>query len=699
MWNKIITSRITLWVAVAVLILALVGGAALFLTLEFQIPYQQAQNHMPADGILELFEEKDGTVRIQWPEGINADSYTVQVLDPATGTELFSMTTRSVRSCQLPVLPTNKELTLRISSAADYRDTQRPGDTALERTVTLAAPRIEIPTCTIDPDTDTVYLRFDLEKSDSCRMYITGESGITELLETLTTGEATLQFGKDQIYHVPAFDKNYTLEFDVCREIPGISYQGQVCAQLELCREDFLGTVLKLEHQDLGSNAFALHWNETKGEHYEVQQLVKDQWTTLERIERDGVLTYETGHLEKFSSFTFRVIAVGGQVETNAPIESEPLSVTTGAATVYSTIWPLMELDIYSDPESQQIIGKAPAGKAYCVLADKNGRFGIRHGDTIGYIDSNYCLINLPEYMGDLCAYEIANSHHAIYMVHDYEIDKVTDTVIKGYEKVELSKQNYLVPLLYPAAKKLVQAAFTAQDQGYMLKIYDSFRPRQATTSIYDLTAKIIGDPVPEYTFKEKKEMMEAGNWPPPEPTVPEPTDPETGEPGETTPEATVPTEPTEPVETYEMLMTDKGRYALANFLAQGTSNHNIGVALDLTLINLYTGQEVKMQTAIHDLSWHSEVKLNNADAKRLRSIMTSAGFGPLESEWWHFQDNDAKKELKLYALEQGISAECWMMDDTGWRYRTSDGKYFKNCEKSIDGVWYRFDANGYVTE
>jgi len=673
-----------------VLILALLGGITVYLVLEFQLPYLAAENGMPVDGILELQEEDDGALRLQWPEGSNADSYTLQVLDPQTGFELFALTTRTERSYILPELPKDRPLTVRISCAADYRDTQRPGETVLERTFSLAAPRIGELTWTVDPDTDRVEISFQLEKTDSCRMYITGESGISSLLETLTQGETALQFGKDHPYPVPAFDKNYLLEFDVCRELPGVVFRGNICAGLELCREDFLGTVLQLDHQDLGSNAFHLNWNETKGDHYEVQQLVQEQWITLEQVERDGDLSYNTGHLEKFSSFSFRVIAVGGQVESGAPIVSDTVSVTTGAATVYSTIWPLKELDIYADTEGKQVLGKAPAGKAYCVLEDKNGMFGIRHEDTVGYIDSNYCMINLPEYMGDLCAYDITNSHNSLYMVHDYEIAEVTDTVITGYEKVELKKNTYLVPLLYPAAKKLVQAAFSAQDQGYMLKIYDSFRPKKATTAIYDLAGKIIGDPVPAYTFAEKKEMMESGKWPPPEPTVPEP-DP-------TDPESTVP-EATEPVLTYEILMTDNGRYALANFLAKGMSNHNLGVALDLTLVNLYTGEEVQMQTAIHDLSWYSEVAKNNPEAKRLRSIMTSAGFGPLESEWWHFQDNDAKADLKLSTLQQGVSAECWMKDDTGWRYRTADGQYYSNCEKTIGGTVYRFDTSGYATE
>ena len=93
-------------------------------------------------------------MRLQWPEGSNTDSYTLQVLDPETGAELYAMTTRTERSCLLPELPADRPLTVRVSSAADYRNTQRPGEAVLERTFPLAAPRIETPQWTVDPDTD-----------------------------------------------------------------------------------------------------------------------------------------------------------------------------------------------------------------------------------------------------------------------------------------------------------------------------------------------------------------------------------------------------------------------------------------------------------------------------------------------------------------------------------------------------------------
>ena len=145
--------------------------------------------------------------------------------------------------------------------------------------------------------------------------------------------------------------------------------------------------------------------------------------------------------------------------------------------------------------------------------------------------------------------------------------------------------------------------------------------------------------------------------------------------------------------------MTD-GRYDLANFLAAGGSTHNLGIAMDLTLVDLETGEELKMQTRMHDLSWYSELQQNNQNAGLLAIIMDAAGFGGLRSEWWHFQDNDARENLGLTNfMEPGVSCRCWMFDGESWRYRQEDGTYITDQTATIDGKDYTFDAEGRLKE
>lgn len=72
-------------------------------------------------------------------------------------------------------------------------------------------------------------------------------------------------------------------------------------------------------------------------------------------------------------------------------------------------------------------------------------------------------------------------------------------------------------------------------------------------------------------------------------------------------------------------------------------SRHNRGAAVDLTLIDLRTGNELAMPTpyddftprAHHDFTDLSPEVLRNRAL--LRDTMTKHGFDPLPSEWWHY--------------------------------------------------------------
>ena len=85
--------------------------------------------------------------------------------------------------------------------------------------------------------------------------------------------------------------------------------------------------------------------------------------------------------------------------------------------------------------------------------------------------------------------------------------------------------------------------------------------------------------------------------------------------------------------------------------IAAKTSTHNYGIALDMTLADLNTKEELKMQTGIHDLSIYSVTDYNNENANMFAEVMKNYGFYPLESEWWHFQDNDSRVDYMDYYI------------------------------------------------
>jgi D-alanyl-D-alanine dipeptidase len=72
-------------------------------------------------------------------------------------------------------------------------------------------------------------------------------------------------------------------------------------------------------------------------------------------------------------------------------------------------------------------------------------------------------------------------------------------------------------------------------------------------------------------------------------------------------------------------------------------SRHNRGCAIDCTLIDLKTGEELEMPSAFDKFSEiaHADYQGCSETAKKNRALLTSVaekyGFKQLPSEWWHF--------------------------------------------------------------
>lgn len=76
-----------------------------------------------------------------------------------------------------------------------------------------------------------------------------------------------------------------------------------------------------------------------------------------------------------------------------------------------------------------------------------------------------------------------------------------------------------------------------------------------------------------------------------------------------------------------------------------GRSWHQLGRAVDMSLVDMATGQELEMPTPMHTFStdasrtsaaaW-SETARANSDY--MTEVMTGVGFNTIQTEWWHFQ-------------------------------------------------------------
>lgn len=92
-------------------------------------------------------------------------------------------------------------------------------------------------------------------------------------------------------------------------------------------------------------------------------------------------------------------------------------------------------------------------------------------------------------------------------------------------------------------------------------------------------------------------------------------------------------------------------------------SGHNRGISVDLTLIDLHTGNEWDMGTPFDHFSeaaHHNYKGLTEEQQKNrmvLKTIMEQHGFKPLATEWWHYSWPDSERfpvmDLSFRQLEK----------------------------------------------
>ena len=637
-------AKITLIICLAALPLILIAAFLLA-----ALPYINAASSMPEGASLSFLDLGGGEYALEWTASPDAARYYLSI----DGGERSEPLTENAAD----VGPLSEgEHSFTVTPLGSWKlfgkEYFREGE-SVTVTVPLVSP--EAPEAEWIPDEDAGTLSVEAEPlvGRSYELRIIDAGGERPLDSTLADGELGVSFGEDGDLPMPEYETPY--RFCLRAVVNGQQYEitGPAGEEYTLKREALLPDTSSLTSEELGENRYALSWTEAKGDWYEIQYSDGGEWETLATVECTEELRYETEALRSVWDYSFRVMGADeGAEEGEYVSESDVIDVTTELSPLYCTIWPLMELPLYESADAEsETLASVPAASTLCVLAEEDGFFRVRYGETYGYLSSSYCMINLPEYMGKLISYDITNSYASKYAVHGYEIPEVTGEVVKGYEHVCLAEGVYLAPYLYPCCEKLYTAANAALEQGYRLKIYDSYRPNQATVDIYNKAELMTNQPVPELDiYGEVPEEL-----------------PELAE-GQTL--------------TYRMLWED-GTYGLPNFLAKGGSMHNMGIALDLTLERVDSGEELEMQSDMHDLSIYSVINRDNDEALILDNIMKAAGFGGLTSEWWHFQDNETRKNLSLNTyMWAGVSIEGWHASDGEWYYLDSLGTVTERAER-----------------
>ena len=313
-----------------------------------------------------------------------------------------------------------------------------------------------------------------------------------------------------------------------------------------------------------------------------------------------------------------------------------PLNGSTGYASI--------AMNMVKSPTSSTVVKKLSAGDGFRILEEDGNWWKVKTGETTGYVKHKYCMINLPDIIPSI-VYDDTNSYQSLFTSSYTAIPNVTGEKlydVLAYNK-RLEKDEYRMPIIYAMAKKIMKAQQAALKDDYSLKIYETFRP-------YETQKRVASN---------LKELMENNK------------------------------------DVYNGIYG--GGWSEDWFIAQSISNHQRGVAMDVSLVKVEdtqiktTGEykylevtqymEEEMPTKMHELSdkavtfkygvqtssktaWKSVPLATSMTegAKRLQKYCTEADLTPLSSEWWHFNDLDAKQEIGSnystgrYYIEDGFS-------------------------------------------
>lgn len=278
------------------------------------------------------------------------------------------------------------------------------------------------------------------------------------------------------------------------------------------------------------------------------------------------------------------------------------------------------------DTEKTSII---PAGTAYLITGEKENNFIIDYDNKVGQVSKTYTMINLPDVIPSII-YRDLNSTNSLFKSSGKDLKDVTGESLYNTWKFNkrLGYYEFMMPVLYEMAEKISNIQYDCRENGDSLVLYQGFRPYDAqmrvSNSLQNLAASdsVVNKNLTNYGFH------------------------------------------------------------LGWFIAKKLSSHQRGSAVDVSLAHniLYRNYEVnnynferaigyeeyKMPSAMHELStaaiaFDRPVNSNNdtewrkaklastmtESAIKLQKYCTDEKLSPLVSEWWHFNDLQAKNNTK----------------------------------------------------
>ena len=243
-------------------------------------------------------------------------------------------------------------------------------------------------------------------------------------------------------------------------------------------------------------------------------------------------------------------------------------------------------------------------------------------------VDAECILVNLPDVLPEE-AYDVVYSYSSTSNCAGEILPGVTGARLTGYadgkqNNAYLARREFVVPCAYATAAKLTTVASSLKKRGYLLLVYDVYRPMSAQNQLSEAFQNAY----------ESNDDIKAG----------------------------------------------VGEWPLNWYVASGASGHNYGTDIDVGLCDLegnplqmpsefdafderghLTDQPIGASEIQPDL-YCETVKANEACIV-LHDEFRKTGCTELASEWWHFGDEETEVKMRYVIGEGGLDIFAEMPD------------------------------------
>jgi len=295
-----------------------------------------------------------------------------------------------------------------------------------------------------------------------------------------------------------------------------------------------------------------------------------------------------------------------------------------------ATGWAAVNMPLRAEPANDaETLLQLRAGQGFTIISEYGDWWNVNVAfdndcgvyNVSGWVLHNSCFINLPDVIPSL-VFANTNACASVKRSGGYKIPNVTGFVLYNARAFNerLGRYEFIVPALYSTALRIFEAQQSALADGNTIIMYEAFRPRAAQQSVVRNLQNLMDS---------NRTVRNAINTPP---------------------------------------------WSVGWFISTGISNHQRGAAVDVSLgrvisyeirtsgaysyVHITAFEHFEMPTPMHELSplaatFARPVASSSSDAWRaavlastmtegavlLQRYLTGAGFTPLASEWWHFND------------------------------------------------------------